>query len=82
MARITQNVMKRISGRSRIGSPASVCSGIASAAASETAPRMPIHAMSAVSRSGGGPDLSGKNFANVNTQTIRTTITVRLASAP
>ena len=39
--RITQNVRKMISSRAGNGAPASVSSGIASAAASETAPRMP-----------------------------------------
>ena len=38
---ITQNVMKRIRSRAGKGSPASVLIGIASAAASDTAPRMP-----------------------------------------
>ena len=37
------------------GSPASVCSGMASATASDTAPRIPDQPSSAVSRRSGGP---------------------------
>jgi hypothetical protein len=39
--KITVNVRKTISARSGNGEPSLVCSGIASAAASDTAPRIP-----------------------------------------
>ena len=42
--RITQNVRKMIRSRSGNGAPECVVKGIASAAASDTAPRMPDHA--------------------------------------
>ena len=70
--------------RSRPGkpSPASVWSGSASAAASETAPRMPDHERKTASRqlstrslAAGGANRTTKTHAN------RTAITVRLTSA-
>ena len=48
--RITQKTLNRITGRSVNGSPELVVVGSASAAASETAPRIPIHAMIAIMR--------------------------------
>ncbi len=53
MARITANVRKRMKERCGKGSPASIVSGIASAAARETAPRIPAHAISVSADRGG-----------------------------
>jgi hypothetical protein len=51
--KMTANVRKRIRFRSGNASPASVVSGIASAAASETPPRMPDQEISASQETGG-----------------------------
>ena len=60
VARITQNVRNTIRSRSGNAPPASVVSGSASAAASETAPRIPDHPISAVARQAGiGVALAG-----------------------
>ena len=50
---MTAKVRKRISSRPGNGSPASVASGIASAAASETAPRIPDQVINASAARGG-----------------------------
>ena len=50
---MTAKVRNRITSRPGNGSPASVESGIASAAASETAPRIPDHVISASAERGG-----------------------------
>ena len=72
------------------GSPASVCSGIASATASDTDPRMPDQPSSAVSRkSGGGSPVRRGSFLTSsrdrklkgNRNAIRVTITVAAIAA-
>ena len=55
MPRITQKTENRITGRSVNSAPESIVAGSASAAASETAPRIPIHAMIATLRGFSGP---------------------------
>ena len=74
--------MKRISGRSVNGAPESVVTGSASAAASETAPRIPIQATSATLRWLSWVPRSRMSQVSVKTQPIRTTITAALASRP
>jgi hypothetical protein len=73
----TQNARKTISERSGNGSPESVLSGIASAAASVTPPLMPAHAMKATNCQGGAGsrarrlgDIHRGTYANWNPQTI------------
>ena len=51
---MTQKARKISRSRSGNGAPASVSSGMASAAARHTAPRMPLHATSAVELNGAG----------------------------
>ncbi len=78
---MTVNARKTISARSGNGAPESVKFGIASAAASETAPRIPVQAMNAVCRHGSLDPESGVARA-VKTQTIRATITAIEMSRP
>ncbi len=58
VARITVYVRKITSSRSGKGPPPSIVSGIASAAARATAPRMELHPMTSVMRQGGAPSSS------------------------
>ncbi len=74
--------MNRISGRSVNGAPSSVVSGSASAAASETAPRIPIHATRATLRCGSRVPRSRSTLVSAKTHTDRTSTTARLASSP
>ena len=86
--RITQNVRKTIRPRSGKAPPASVVSGSASAAASETAPRMPHQARIAFPCHAGIGSCSRAQwlirrgqYVVAKTHTIRAPITTPLTSA-
>ena len=88
VVRITQNVRNTIRLRSGNASPASVVSGSASAAASETAPRIPHQPRTAFARQLGMTSCSRAQWLTrrgryvvTKTQTIRATITTPLTSA-
>ena len=86
---MTQNVRKTIRSRCGNALPASVVKGTASAAARDTAPRMPAHETTNA-RAGGGGGLLASNaprnllgrYVNTGTKTRRATTTVRVTSTP
>ena len=79
---MTENVRKRMRSRSGKAVPSSVRSGSASAAASDTAPRIPAHERKKPPRQLGIPPAIrfGKSI-ETKTQAKRRTITDRLTSA-
>ena len=82
VARITEKVRKRIRSRPGNGAPASVSSGSARAAASETAPRIPAQERKTAPRQFDiRLAIHFGAWSTANTHAKRRTITVRLTSA-
>src|SRR5438034_1464863 len=85
---MTQKVKKMTRSRSGNGPPPTIMSGRASAAASDTPPRMPVQATISTLRQEGGRSRGRKNFLNKlegkaagMTQAMRTTTTVKQTSS-